>query len=106
MGVRIDLPSAGLLGISGATVVELTADITAVANGIYYNSSVDTHTLTLPVADTGISTGDIIIIKNLSTGAINLPSGTFDGTVQTIEITGNQPVTLVFLGGANGYLIT
>ena len=52
MGLTIDLPSAGLLGISGAQAFEITANTTMGINKIYVCKQAPDFTITLPTTVT------------------------------------------------------
>ena len=62
MGLTIDLPSAGLLGISGAQAFEITANTTLGINKIYVCKQAADFTVTLPTTITADG-GEILIKK-------------------------------------------
>ena len=71
MGLQIDLPSAGLLGVSGATGGVITSNTTAVQNGIYIIEGSNSLTITLP---TTIDIGGTILVKNNGSGTVTVTS--------------------------------
>ena len=103
MGLQIDLPSAGLLGISSSTGGAITSDTTAVQNGIYVVQGSNSLTLTLPAT---MEPGGTVLLKNLGTGTVTIASALIEASNQSITVNNNQAVRLVYLNSTIGYLIT
>ena len=103
MGIQIDLPSAGLLGISSASGGVITSDTTAVQNGVYVVTGSTSLTLTLPAS---MEQGGTVLLKNLGTGTVTIASALIEASAQSITVNNNQAVRLVYLNGTIGYLIT
>jgi len=104
MGLTIDLPSAGLLGISGAQAFEITANTTMNINSIYVCKQAAPFTITLPT--TIPVDGGEILVKNLGTQTVTVAAADIEGTNQSITITNNQPVRFVYINATFGWLIT
>ena len=84
MGLTIDLPSAGLLGISGAQAFEITANTTLGINKIYVCKQAPDFTVTLPTTITADG-GEIIAIKQVKKTDImidTITQGTIKPTVR------------------------
>lgn len=104
MGLTIDLPSAGLLGISGATGNEIATNTNAVQNGIYVNPSSLSCTLTLPAS---MDVGGTVLVKTTGTGSIIVASSTnIDGSSSNVTISQNQFARFVYLSDSFGYVKT
>ena len=103
MGLEIDLPSAGLLGIYSATGGVITGNTTAVQNGVYVVQGTNSLTLTLPAS---MEQGGTVLLKNLGTGTVTIASALIEASNQSITVNNNQAVRLVYLNGTIGYLIT
>ena len=103
MGLQIDLPSAGLLGISSASGGAITGNRTAVQNGIYVVQGSNSLTLTLPAT---MEQGGTVLLKNLGTGTVTIASALIEASNQSITVNNNQAVRLVYLNSTIGYLIT
>ena len=104
MGLTIDLPSAGLLGISGAQAFEITSNTTMNINSIYVCKQASPFTITLP---TTIPTdGGEVLVKNIGTQTVTVAAADIEGTNQSITITNNQPVRFVYINATFGWLIT
>jgi len=103
MGIQIDLPSAGLLGISSASGGVITSDTTAVQNAIYVVTGSTSLTLTLP---SSMEQGGTVLLKNLGTGTVTIASALIEASNQSITVNNNQAVRLVYLNSTIGYLIT
>jgi len=103
MGLQIDLPSAGLLGVSTATGGVITGNTTAVQNGIYVVKGSNSLTLTLPAT---MEQGGTVLLKNLGTGTVTIASALVEASNQSITVNNNQAVRLVYLNSTVGYLIT
>lgn len=110
MGLRINLPQAELLGISGVTIFELNQGNVPAAlstNSIYILGDDGTnvnYTVTLP---TTVATGEEIILKKVggAPAQVQVTSARIEGTDQTIEINNNQPVRLIFHNATFGWLL-
>ena len=121
MAIRINLPQLGNLGIASASFTALgtttgtatTAQSLALSSiyGITGTRNTDLadavydYTLTLP--HNNLSAGDEIIVKRIGTATAQISDEDADGgniniegTQQTIEITDNTPVRLMYSGTA------
>ena len=104
MGLTIDLPTAGLLGISGAQAFEITSNTTMNINSIYVCKQAASITITLP---TTIPTdGGTVLVKNVGSNAVTVASTTIEGTVQTHTLTTNQFVRFVYINATFGWLLS
>ena len=104
MGLTIDLPSAGLLGISGAQAFEIIGNTTMNINSIYVCKQAAPFTITLPT--TIPVDGGEVLVKNVGTQTVTVAAADIEGTNQSITITNNQPVRFVYINAAFGWLIT
>ena len=103
MSIRIDLPSAGLLGIPQATVREITGATTLEQNSVYILGGTSAYTVTLPATP---NNGATILLKRVGhTNTITVASTNIENEAQTIEITNNQPIWLVYHNATFGWLI-
>ena len=103
MGLTIDLPSAGLLGISGATGGVITSNTNAVQNGIYIVEGATSLTLTLP---SSIDVGGTILVKNTGTGTITVTStADIENSASDVTMnTQNEFIRFVYVSADYGYL--
>ena len=126
MGLRINLPQANLLGISGATAQVFDTQATAgtpITQNLNYNSlnvidaaratgATDTfydYVVSLPTEVSGerdAVTGDIVVVKATSGAFVQIASSNIEGTTQTIEIQDNRPVRLLYVSAAIGWILT
>ena len=104
MGLTIDLPSAGLLGISGAHAFEITGDTTLGVNSIYVCKQAPDFTITLPTVIP--ADGAEILVKKVGTQTVTVASAIIEGTNQSLTITNNQAVRFVYINSSFGWLIT
>ena len=104
MGLTIDLPSAGLLGISGAQAFEITGDTTLGVNSIYVCKQAPDFTITLPTVIP--ADGAEILVKKVGTQTVTVASAIIEGTNQSLTITNNQAVRFVYINSSFGWLIT
>jgi|TARA_B100001113_G_scaffold316769_1_gene283751 hypothetical protein len=104
MGLTIDLPSAGLLGISGAQAFEIDQNTTLGINKIYVCKQAAPFTITLPTTIT--ADGGEVLVKNVGTQTVTVAAALIEGTNQSITITNNQPVRFVYINATFGWLIT
>ena len=106
MSVRINLPSAGLVGIAGAQAFRISATPAEalVAGNIYILEGATDFNVTLPAT---ANDGQTILLKKTgSASQVQVQSALIEGTMQTIEITNSQPVRLVFVNNTDfGWLI-
>lgn len=107
MGLRINLPQAELLGISGVTIFEIDSTnvpATLSTNSIYILGGTTDFTVTLP---TTVASGEEIILKRpgATPSQVQVASARIEGTDQTIEINNNQPVRLIFHNATFGWLL-
>jgi hypothetical protein len=103
MGLRIDLPSAGLLGISGATGGVITGNTTAVQNGIYIIEGSNSLTITLPAT---FEVGGTVLVKNTGTGTVTITSSAdIENSSSNVTMnTQNEFIRFVYVSAAYGYL--
>jgi hypothetical protein len=105
MGLTIDLPSAGLLGIPGAQAFEIDQNTTMNLNSIYVcKNALGPYTITLPT--TIPIDGGEVLVKNVGTQIVTVAAADIEGTNQSITITNNQPVRFVYINATFGWLIT
>ena len=104
MGLTIDLPSAGLLGISGAQAFEITGNTTLGINKIYVCKQAAPFTITLPT--TVSADGGEILVKNVGSQTITVAAADIEGTNQSLTITKNQAIRFVYINATFGWLIT
>lgn len=104
MGLTIDLPTAGLLGISGAQAFEITSDTTLAINNIYVCKQAADFTITLPTVIS--QDGATILVKKVGTQTVTVASALIEGATQSVTITNNQPIRFVWVNGSFGWLIT
>jgi hypothetical protein len=103
MGLTIDLPSAGLLGISGATGGVITTATTAAQNGIYIIEGSNSLTLTLPAT---MDVGGTVLVKNTGTGTVTVTStADIENSSSNVTMnTQNEFIRFVYISAAYGYL--
>lgn len=108
MGLTIDLPSAGLLGVSGATGGVITGNTTAVQNGIYIIEGSNSLTITLP---TTIDIGGTILVKNTGTGTVTITSAAkIENSTSDVTMTPStghldeRLIRFVYVSATYGYL--
>jgi len=102
MGLQIDLPSAGLLGVSGATGGVISSDTNAVQNGIYILQFPGVVDLTLPAT---MDAGGTVLVKNLGSGTLRVLSSTnIDDSSSVVVISQNQSARFVYVSASFGYL--
>jgi hypothetical protein len=103
MGLQIDLPSAGLLGVSGATGGVISSDTNAVQNGIYILQFPGVVDLTLPAT---MDAGGTVLVKNLGSGTLRVVSSTsidgFSGV--PVVVSQGQSARFVYVSASFGYL--
>jgi len=104
MGLTIDLPQAGLLGISGAQAFEITANTAMGINSVYVCKQAPDFTITLPTAVT--SDGGEVLVKKVGSQTVTVASALIEGTNQSLTITNNQAVRFVYINATFGWLIT
>ena len=104
MGLTIDLPSAGLLGISGAQAFEISSNTTLGINKIYVCKGAVDFTITLPTTVT--ADGGEILVKKVGSATVTVAAADIEGTNQTLTITNNQAIRLVYINASFGWLIT
>jgi len=104
MGLTIDLPSAGLLGISGAQAFEITSNTTLGINKIYVCKDGSPFTVTLPTTIT--ADGGEILIKKVGSQLVTIAAAQIEGSNQSISINNNQAIRLVYINATFGWLIT
>jgi hypothetical protein len=102
MGLQIDLPSAGLLGVSGATGGVISSNTNAVQNGIYILQFPGVVDLTLPAT---MDAGGTVLVKNLGSGTLRVVSSTnIDDSSSVVAISQNQSARFVYVSASFGYL--
>ena len=104
MGLTIDLPSAGLLGITNASGNVITGTANLVVNSVNALSGSGTYTVTLPT--TSLASGNEIVLKKTGTATVTIASTTIEGSSQSITITNNQPIRCLYVNSTIGWLIT
>lgn len=104
MGLTIDLPQAGILGISGAQAFEIVANTTMGINRIYVCKQAADFTITLPTTVT--ADGGEVLVKKVGTQTVTVASALIEGTIQSLTITNNQAVRFVYINATFGWLIT
>ena len=104
MGLTIDLPSAGLLGMTNATGHVITGTASLTVNSINVLSGSGTYTVTLPTAS--LQAGNEVVLKRTGTATITVASTTIEGSSQSITINSNQPVRCLYVNSTIGWLIT
>ena len=72
MGLTIDLPQAGILGISGAQAFEIVANTTMGINRIYVCKQAADFTITLPTTVT--ADGGEVLVKKVGTQTVTVAS--------------------------------
>jgi predicted ATP-grasp superfamily ATP-dependent carboligase len=102
--LTIDLPSAGLLGITNATGHVITGTATLTVNSINVLSGSGTYTVTLPT--TSLQAGNEVVLKKTGTATVTIASTTIEGSSQSITITNNQPIRCLYVNSTIGWLIT
>lgn len=104
MGLTIDLPSAGLLGITNATgnVINTTATLTVNSVNVL-DGSID-YTVTLP--SSSLNAGDEVVLKKVGSAVVTIDTALIEGTSQSITISNNQPVRCLYVNGTFGWVIT
>ena len=104
MGLTIDLPTAGLLGISGAQAFEITANTTLGINKIYVCKQAPDFTVTLPTTVT--ADGGEVLVKNVGSQTVTVTTAKIEGSDVSLTITNNQAVRFVYINASFGWLIT
>jgi len=104
MGLTIDLPQAGILGISGAQAFEIVANTTMGINRIYVCKQAADFTITLPTTIT--ADGGEVLVKKVGTQTVTVTAALIEGTNQSLTITNNQAVRFVYVNATFGWLIT
>jgi len=104
MGLRIDLPTAGLLGITNATAYQISTATSLNKNAIYIlEGSVD-FAITLPTSD--LNAGDEVVLKKVGAATVTINTDTIEGTSQSITISNNQPIRCLYVNNTFGWVIT
>ena len=109
MSFTINLPDAGLLGISAATVNVITADTTGVVNGVYIGNSATAITITLPpglIAANTLNAGDLIYIKNRGAGTLSISENTsqmIDGDTTNVDLAQNESAIMIYINDTDGW---
>ena len=98
MGLTIDL------GISGAQAFEITSNTTLGINKIYVCKQAPDFTVTLPTTVT--ADGGEVLIKKVGAQTVTIAAALIEGTNQSLTITNNQAVRLVYINATFGWLIT
>ena len=104
MGLTIDLPSAGLLGISGAQAFEITTNATMNINSIYVCKQAPAFTVTLPT--TIPVDGGTILVKNVGSNNVTVAAADIEGTNRTTTIVQNQFIRFVYINATFGWLLS
>ena len=104
MGLQIDLPSAGLLGITNATASVISTTATLNVNSINVLQGSSPYTVTMPSSN--LSAGDEVVLKKLGTAVVTIGAAVFEGVSQTITISNNQPIRCLYVNSTIGWVIT
>ena len=104
MGLTIDLPTAGLLGISGAQAFEIIANTTLGINKIYVCKQAPDFTVTLPTTIT--ADGGEVLVKNVGSQTVTVTTAKIEGSDLELTITNNQAIRFVYINAQFGWLIT
>ena len=104
MGLTIDLPSAGLLGITNATASVISTATTLTVNSVTILDGTVNYTITLP--STSLNAGDEVVLKKVGTATVTIDTATIEGASQSITITNNQPIRCLYVNGTFGWVIT
>lgn len=104
MGLTIDLPSAGLLGISSAQAFQISSNTNLLENSIYVLEGSNNFSVTLPAAPT--IDGATILVKRTGTATITVNTVLIEGASQSLTITNNQPIRFTYINSSVGYLMT
>lgn len=104
MGLQIDLPSAGLLGITNATGNVILGTANLAVNSVNVLTGSSDYTITLPT--TSLNAGDEVVLKKTGTATVTVASTTIEGSSQSLTITNNQPIRCLYVNGTIGWLIT
>lgn len=104
MGLTIDLPSAGLLGITNATgnVINTTAALTV--NSVNILDGSVNYTVTLP--SVSLNAGDEVVLKKVGSAVVTIDTALIEGVSQSITINNNQPIRCLYVNGTFGWVIT
>ena len=101
MGLQIDLPTSGLLGINSASGGVITGNTTAVQGGVYIVEGSNSLTLTLP---TTMEMGGTALVKNTGTGTITSAADIENSSSNVTMNTQNQFIRFVYISATYGYL--
>ena len=104
MGLQIDLPSAGLLGITNASASVLTGAATLAVNSVNVLAGSSPYTVTLPSTD--LNAGDEVVLKKTNTATVTIASTLIEGSGQSVTITNNQPIRCLYVDGTFGWVLT
>tara|TARA_A200000113_G_scaffold208101_1_gene206195 strand:+ start:2300 stop:2614 length:315 start_codon:yes stop_codon:yes gene_type:complete len=104
MGLQIDLPSAGLLGITNASASVLTGTATLAVNSVNVLAGSSPYTVTLP--STNLNAGDEVVLKKTNTATVTIASALIEGSGQSVTITNNQPIRCIYVNSTFGWIIT
>ena len=104
MGLTIDLPSAGLLGITNATGNVISTTATLNVNSVNILDGSVNYTVTLP--STSLNAGDEVVLKKVGSAVVTIDTALIEGVSQSITISNNQPVRCLYVNGTFGWVIT
>ena len=104
MGLTIDMPTAGLLGINNATGHVITTTATLTRNSVNVLSGSSPYTVTMPSAN--LEAGNEVVLKRTGTATVTVASTLIEGSNQSITITNNQPIRCLYVNNTFGWLIT
>ena len=104
MGLTIDLPSAGLLGITNATGNVISGNTNLTVNSVNALTGTGSYMVVLPT--TSLEAGDEVVLKRTGTATVTIASTTIEGSSQSITINSNQPVRCIYVNNTFGWLIT
>ena len=104
MGLTIDLPSAGLLGITNATGNVISTTATLNVNSVNILDGSVNYTVTLP--SSSLNAGDEVVLKKVGSAVVTIDTALIEGVSQSITISNNQPVRCLYVNGTFGWVIT
>ena len=100
MGLRIDLPQAGILSTPLLNVLRVTesSNDPLETGGAYVLDPTTPITLRLPDSNGPQGPGAVVIVKNISTPnvLVTIESNLFEGQMNEIRLDNNRPVTFVW----------
>lgn len=108
MGFKINLPDAGLLGLSAAQALLISANTTGVANGVYVSTS--NVTFTLPpgsISANNLNAGDTVFLKASGTSTISVEENAgqlIEGNTNNVTLSAGTFAQFIYLTDAYGWV--